>query len=80
MNFELTEYVLMSNAMFVINTKDEALLSYYTLKARFDNLSCSILFRLPDKILDDLKHFGLYKLALRMGIDPFMTAVAFHRF
>lgn len=30
------------------------------------------------KILDALQYFRLYKLALRMGTDPVLTAMAFH--
>lgn len=39
----------------------------------------SLLFWLPVKILDALRYFGLYKFACRMGTDPVLTALAFHR-
>lgn len=62
----LTKYVVMPGSMFVVNVRDRACAGYYSLNPRFDNLSGSIPFRLPNKILDALKYFGLYKLASLM--------------
>lgn len=75
----LTEYVFITSAVFVVSAREGACPSYYALNHRFDNVSCSIHFRLPDKSLDTLKYFGLYRFALRMGTDPVETAVVFHR-
>lgn len=74
-----TECVFTSGAMFVINSREDTRPSHYTLNPRFDNLSGCILFRLLDKSLDALKYFDLYQFALRMGTDPVMMAVGFHR-
>lgn len=72
----LTEYVYKSGVMYVINARDKACPSCYISNPWFDNLSGSILFSLPDRILDALKYFGLYNFALRISNDPIVTAVA----
>lgn len=65
--------------MSVINTRDGACLSYYSLNLWFENRSGSILFLLPDKILDSVMYFGLYKLTFGMRTDSVMIAMALHR-
>lgn len=55
----LTKLVFMSDAMFVNNGMDGVCHSYYTSKLWFDNFSCSIQFRLLDKIMDSFKYLGL---------------------
>lgn len=75
----LTKYVFLAGLVFVVNAKDEACISYYTHDPRFDHVNGSLLFRLQLKILDALKYLGLYKVARRMGKDPILTILAFHR-
>lgn len=75
----LTEYVFISGTIFVINARDGAYSGYYSLNPQFDNLSGSILFSLPDKLLGALRYFGINKIALRLGTDLVMTVAAFHR-
>lgn len=45
----------MAVAMFVINSGEGACPSYYAYNYRFDTLSASLPFRLPDNILDEIK-------------------------
>lgn len=64
--------------MFVIKAWNRACPSYYNYNSRFDDRSSSILFRLPDKRLDVLKYFALYKYTLRLDTDPVKTIMGFH--
>lgn len=65
--------------MVVMNASDGACHCYYASKSRFDSLSGCPLFHLPDKRLDALKYFGLYKFGLRIGTDPVMTFIGLRR-
>lgn len=60
-----------AGAMFAVKSEDGARLNYYNYNSRFDYLSCSLLFRLPVKVLDALKYFSFNKFALRMNDDQF---------
>lgn len=59
----------MVGAMFLMNNRDGVSHNYYTYNFQSDNLSSSVLFRLLDNILNALKSFRLYKVALRIGTD-----------
>lgn len=65
----LTAYLVMVEAMFGINARDRAYLIYYTYITLFDHIGGCLFLRLPTKILDALKYFGLYKFASRMRSD-----------
>lgn len=65
--------------MFVINAQDGACPGYYTYNGWVDHIGGSLFFRLPSRILDALKYFGLYKFSSGMGTGPVLTALAFHR-
>lgn len=75
----LTDYVFMVRAILVINAWEGSCPRYYNYNARLYNIRGSLLFRLPSKILDAPKYFGLYKFASRLGTDTVLTAVLFHR-
>lgn len=76
----LTEYVFMSGSMLVINVQNGVCLSYYTSNSRSESLNDSLLFSLPDTILNAFNYFGRYQFALRMKTDPIMTAMEFYRY
>lgn len=56
--FALSDYVFMVEAMFIVNAKDGACLTYYAGNLWFNNLSDQHLFWLPAKSFDALASFG----------------------
>lgn len=69
----------MVGPVFVINAKDWASPVHYTISARFDILSGSYCFSDFAKILDLLKYVDLCKFALRINIEPILTALAINQ-
>lgn len=74
-----TKYGSTAGLMFLKDSKDGAGSTSYTYDSRFENLSCRLLFSLASKILDTLKHIGLYKYTLRIGTDHVLMALVLHR-
>lgn len=62
-------YVFLAGTIFVSSVLDCARPSYDTHRFRFDNIISSLVFRLLDKFLEELKYFGLYTFKLRIGTD-----------
>lgn len=50
----LTEYIFMSEEMFIVNTRDGVCATYYTGSLQFGHVSGGLLFWLPGKIADAL--------------------------
>lgn len=71
--------MVMTGALFVINGRDRMRLSFYTRNVRFGHIASSLLFRLPSSILLALNYFGIYEFASRIGTDPVLTVMVFHR-
>lgn len=76
---ELFKMASCLSAVSAINTSDGARPSSYTYNFRFDNLSSSLLFFDPDKVLDALRYCILCSSALLVGTDPVMTSRTSHR-
>lgn len=68
----LTDYVFMLGAIFVINAGNWTCPIYYAYNSRFENLSGSLLFCLPDRRLDVLNYSSLYKSSLQLDNDPIL--------
>lgn len=49
---------------------------FYTGSLQVDHRTGGLQFRPPDKTVDVLTYFGLYKYFFRMGTDPVLTASA----
>lgn len=77
--FSVAEFAFLTGVMLVINAADGSCASYYSRSPRFDHVRGSILFRLPVKILDAIRYFGLYKFARRIGTAPVLAVILFHR-
>lgn len=74
----MIEHVFMAGAMFAINDKKGACPRYNTYNPQLDHIWGSLLFRLPAKILNVLRYFGLFKFVGRMGTVLFIAALPFH--
>lgn len=75
----LIKYVFWIHGMFIVRPADGPCLNFYTHNPQSENMGRSLLSQLLEKILDDLKYFGSYKLAHYMSIDQVLTTMAFHR-
>lgn len=53
--------------------------NYYIGSLRFDHVESGVLFLLPTPLVNILSHFGFYKIAERMLLDPVTVALACHR-
>lgn len=75
----LTGHVFLLGVIFVIDAKDGSFGFYYTHNHWFNHVVNSLQFCVPVKILDALKHLGLYKVSQSIGTDPDLNTVAFYR-
>lgn len=53
-----------------------AVRKYYVRSFRFDRVGGCMLFRVPTLSVNVLSHFGPYKIAEKMSIDPVLVALA----
>lgn len=72
----LTDYDLTVGAIILINAREWDCTSYYSYISRFEYQYGSLLFCIRNKILNELKYFGLYNTALSMSTGTVLTLVA----
>lgn len=76
----VTDYVSISDAVCVMNTRDGAYFTYYTGNFRFNYLTVGLLLRLHSKTLEVPRCSVQYQFSLPIWTDPVLTALAGRRY